>query len=113
VHFETYEPFISLSFQYRGPPVLQFLHIARFLFLSWPIQRQHFVGQTQEKIIGQLASIKYSTTSRGGGGLTMTSYSNSLALVYNALGGVSQYQCVPSKTTTLVNTNIMDFFSHF
>jgi len=43
----------------------------------------------------------------------MTPYSNSLASVHNSLGGVSEFQCVPSKTTTLVNMTIMDFFSHF
>jgi hypothetical protein len=45
-------------------------------------------GETQENTVGQLASIKYST--RGGGGcLTIiTSYSNSLASVCNAVGEV-------------------------
>jgi len=63
----------------------------------------------RKKLIGQLASIKYSTTR---GGLTMTSYSNCLVLVYNALGRVSEFRCVTSKTTALVNMTIMDFFSH-
>jgi hypothetical protein len=51
---------------------------------------------------------------RGRGRLTITSsYSNSLALVHNALEGVSQFRCVPSKTTTLVNLTIMDLLSYF
>jgi len=65
-----------------------------------------------KNLIGQLALLKYSTT--WGGRLTMmTSYSNSLASVYNALGGVSQFQYVPSKITTPVNLTMKDLLSHF
>jgi len=81
------------------------------LFLSWPIQRQQFVGETEGALSGSAGlNIMFNNS---GGGLIMTSYSNSLASVYNALGRVSQFLCVPSKTTTLVNMTIMDIFSHF
>jgi len=43
----------------------------------------------------------------------MTSYSNSLASVYNAVEAVSQFQCVPSKITTFVICNTVDLLSYF
>jgi hypothetical protein len=58
-----------------------------------------------KNLIGQLA---------GEEGLTiMTSFLNSPALACNALGGVSQFQYVPLKTTILVNLIIMNLFLFF
>jgi hypothetical protein len=42
----------------------------------------------------------------------MTSFLNSPALACNALGGVSQFQYVPSKTTILVKLTIMNLLSY-